>query len=57
MRPGQGCDFAAEIAARPVDAFAEREPHVSGDLDRRADLALGLLGACATLFLSSKMKA
>src|SRR5262245_58204853 len=36
-------DLAAEIAVRPVDAFAERIAHKTRDLDRGARLALALL--------------
>src|ERR1700677_83043 len=43
MCAGKGCDFAAEIALGPVDAFAESETHEATNLDRRADFRLGLL--------------
>ena len=57
MRAGKCRDFAAEIALGPVDTFAERVAHEAGDLDRRRRPCLRLsLSACATLFLSSKMK-
>ena len=41
MRAGERRYFAAEIAFRPIDAFAEREADKARDLDRPADLALG----------------
>ena len=38
----RGRDFAGEVGVLLFDAFAEREPHEAGDLDRGAD-AFGFL--------------
>src|SRR5580698_2901432 len=38
-----GCDLGREIGFLPVDSLAESIAHKSGNLHRRADLALGFL--------------
>ena len=40
---GRRGDFGGEVGLLLLDAFAERIAHETGDLDRRADLAFGLL--------------
>src|SRR5580658_3844878 len=44
-------NLAAEIADRPVYAFAERIAHEAADLDRRADLAFALFDRLRHAFL------
>ena len=55
--PAVGRDLGGEVGLLLLDALAERIAHETGDLDRRADLAFGLLERLghALLPLSSKM--
>ena len=47
MGAGQRRDFTAEIAARTVDALAQRKAHEAGDLDRGANLCFRVFeGLC-----------